>query len=64
MQREIAEFLGKIKVKRAPAEVSASAIRPFADSPMRVLAELDILNACDRMRGYYLNIAETLAGGK
>ena len=34
------------------------------DSPMRVLAELDILNAYDRMRGYYLNIAETLAGGK
>ncbi len=34
------------------------------DSPMRVLAELDILNAYDRMRSYYLNIAETLAGGK
>ena len=34
------------------------------DSPMRVLAELDILNTYDRMRGYYLNIAETLAGGK
>ncbi len=34
------------------------------DSPIRVLAELDILNAYDRMRGYYLNIAETLAGGK
>lgn len=34
------------------------------DSPMRVLAELDILNAYDRMRGYYLNIEETLAGGK
>jgi hypothetical protein len=28
------------------------------------LVELDILNAYERIRGYYLNIAETLAGGK
>ncbi len=34
------------------------------DSPIRVLAELDILNAYERIRSYYLNIAETLAGGK
>ena len=33
-------------------------------SPVRVLVELDILNAYERIRGYYLNIAETLAGGK
>ena len=33
-------------------------------SPLRVLAELDILNAYDRIRSCYLNIAETLAGGK
>ncbi len=33
-------------------------------SPIRVLVELDILNAYERIRGYYLNIAETLAGGK
>jgi len=33
-------------------------------SPMRVLVELDILNAYERTRAYYLNIAETLAGGK
>ena len=33
-------------------------------SPMRVLAELDILNAYERIRAYYLNCAETLAGGK
>ena len=33
-------------------------------SPMRVLVELDILNAFERIRAYYLNIAETLAGGK
>lgn len=33
-------------------------------SSMRVLVELDILNAFERVRSYYLNIAETLAGGK
>ena len=33
-------------------------------SPMRVLVELDILNAFERIRSYYLNIAESLAGGK
>jgi len=33
-------------------------------SPMRVLVELDIINAFERVRAYYLNIAETLAGGK
>ena len=35
-----------------------------ANSPMRVLAELDILNSYERANAYYLNIAETLAGGK
>lgn len=34
------------------------------NSPIRVLAELDILNAYERVRAYYLNIAETLAGSK
>lgn len=33
-------------------------------SPLRVLVELDVLNAYERIRAYYLNIAETLAGGK
>ena len=33
-------------------------------SPIRVLGELDVLNAYERIRAYYLNIAETLAGGK
>ena len=33
-------------------------------SPIRVLGELDILNAYERIRAYYLNCAETLAGGK
>ena len=34
------------------------------DSPLRVLGELDIINAYERVRAYYLNISETLAGGK
>ncbi len=34
------------------------------ESPARVLVELDILNAYERVRAYYLNIAETLNGGK
>ena len=34
------------------------------DSPVRVLAELDILNAYERIRSCYINIAETLTGRK
>ena len=34
------------------------------NSSLRVLGELDIINAYERIRAYYLNIAETLAGGK
>ena len=30
----------------------------------RVLGELDIINAYERIRAYYLNCVETLAGGK
>ena len=33
-------------------------------APMRVLIELDILSAYDRMRSYYENIADMLLGGK
>ena len=33
-------------------------------SSIRVLGELDIINAYERVRAYYLNIAETLAGSK
>ncbi len=33
-------------------------------SAIRVLGELDIINAYERIRAYYLNCAETLAGGK
>ena len=34
------------------------------NSPVRVLVELDVLNAYERVRAYYLNVAETLADGK
>ena len=34
------------------------------DSPVRVLAELDILNAYERIRSCYINRAETLADRK
>ena len=33
-------------------------------SSIRVLGELDIINAYERVRAYYLNCAETLFGGK
>lgn len=33
-------------------------------SSIRVLGELDVLNAYERIRAYYLNCAETLVGGK
>ena len=33
-------------------------------SSIRVLVELDIINAYERVRAYYLNIAETLVGHK
>lgn len=33
-------------------------------SSVRVLGELDILNSYERMRSYYLNMVETLVGGK
>ena len=45
-------------------EARQSAIGNTGDSPMRTLAQLDIFNAFDRMRSCYLNISQTLAGGK
>ena len=33
-------------------------------SSIRVLGELDVINAYERIRAYYLNCAETLVGGK
>ncbi len=57
--REIHEFL------RAARQGQLSRVGPDdPTSPMRVLVELDVLNAYERIRSYYLNIAETLAGGK
>ena len=41
-----------------------AALLTVGDAPMRTLAQLDILNACDRIRSCYLNIAQTVAGGK
>ena len=34
------------------------------ESPLRVLGELDIINAYERVRSYYMNIVETLVGEK
>ena len=45
-------------------EARQRALSAVGDAPMRTLSQLDILNACDRMRGYYLNIAQAVAGGK
>ena len=44
--------------------VVANGVTNDPNSPVRVLVELDILNAYERVRSYYLNVAETLAGGK
>lgn len=41
-----------------------AALLTVGDAPMRTLAQLDILNACDRIRSCYLNISQTVAGGK
>ncbi len=57
--RELHEFL------RDCRRVQLGRVGPDdPDSPLRVLGELDIINAYERVRSYYLNIAETLAGGK
>ena len=57
--REIHEFI------RACRRTQLGRIGPDdPDSPLRVLGELDVINAYERVRAYYLNIAETLAGGK
>ena len=57
--KELHEFVRecrKIQLRRIGPEDPGSSVR--------VLGELDIINAYARMRAYYLNIAETLAGGK
>lgn len=57
--REIHEFIRdcrRIQLGRIGPEDPGSSIR--------VLGELDMINAYERIRAYYLNCAETLAGGK
>ncbi len=50
---------------RASRQTQLNRIGPDdPNSALRVLGELDILNAYERVRAYYLNVAETLAGGK
>ena len=50
---------------RAARRVQLGRIGPEdPGSPVRVLGELDIINAYERIRAYYLNCAETLSGGK
>ena len=50
---------------RAARRVQLGRIGPEdPGSSIRVLGELDIINAYERIRAYYLNCAETLAGGK
>ena len=46
-------------------KIQLGRIRPEdPGSSIHVLGELDIINAYERIRAYYLNCAETLAGGK
>lgn len=45
-------------------EARQAALLTVGSAPMRTLALLDILNAFDRIRSCYLNVAQTLAGGK
>ncbi len=60
-----AESKGLHDLVRASRQGQLNRIGPNdPNSPIRVLVELDILNAYERIRAYYLNIAETLAGGK
>lgn len=50
---------------RAARRVQLGRIGPEdPGSPVRVLCELDIINAYERIRAYYLNCAETLSSGK
>jgi phosphate:Na+ symporter len=51
-------------LRKRVREARQSALCAVGSSPMRTLAQLDILNAYDRIRSCYLNIAQTLAGGK
>jgi phosphate:Na+ symporter len=52
------------EIRRRVREARQSALLTVGSAPMRTLALLDIFNALDRMRSCYLNVAQTLAGGK
>ena len=51
-------------IRQRVRDARQSALGTVGSSPMRTLAQLDILNAFDRIRSCYLNISQTLAGGK
>jgi Na+/phosphate symporter len=60
-------LLGMKHLSEGLQAVSGSGLRRFislATTQVRVLAELDILNAYERIRSCYINMAETLAGRK
>jgi phosphate:Na+ symporter len=52
------------EIRMRVREARQGALLTVGSAPMRTLAQLDILNALDRMRSCYLNVAQTLAGGK
>lgn len=51
-------------IRKRVRDARSAALLTVGDAPMRTLAQLDILNACDRIRSCYLNISQTIAGGK
>lgn len=55
--REVKEFI------RETRKDQLSRLGSDESAPMRVLVKLDILNAYERVRGYYENIVETVCGG-
>jgi hypothetical protein len=52
------------KIRALVRDSRQAALLAVGTAPMRTLALLDIYNAFDRIRSCYLNIAQTLAGGK
>ena len=51
-------------IRKRVRDARQSALGTVGSAPMRTLAQLDILNAYDRIRSCYLNISQTLSGGK
>lgn len=52
------------EIRMRVREARQSALLTVGPAPMRTLAQLDILNAFDRIRSCYLNVVQTLSGGK